>query len=502
MEHEDKEFETLSEPEELEGKGDNMVGEPINGNKDSITGTGDIKSEASEEVIENAVSSENTVETEHDDSDFELKDRVVKYSKPGLDAWPGRAFNLVAAMLYAIIISVGMQLGMTTADSMMGFGPVADAASTDMQKAIAKAEILNKIYYGESTMSKEELADLYLKVVAASLGDKYTVYAAADEVSLGDDLENNKSLGIGVLAQLSGDNATVIRVFEGSPADAAGVQAGDIIKKVGKLNVTAANYQRAIDSIRGEEGTTAKMVFERNGEEYSVDIKRGVYETQTVAHAIMSNNVGYLSISSFVETTAKEVSDALKDMQDCTALVIDLRRNGGGLLDSVIDVADMFLDKGVIITSNTTQDGDKVYMSHNGTKIDVPIAILTDGGTASASEVLTGTLRDRLGAVVVGERTYGKGVVCQRIMFADGSMMQVSIGEYKLPNGESINNIGIKPTVEIEADEEFSSLPEFPDEENDVQLKGALEALKNGIKGSSDDGAEEVQSAEVKKAEA
>ncbi len=354
------------------------------------------------------------------------------------------------------------------------------------QKAKAIYETMDKKYTGDIDI--EKMYDGIYTGMVYGVADKYSRYISAEDYELFKQQTEGNYCGIGAItgADIDTDSVTIEAVYDNSPADKAGLKEGDIIKKVEDFSVNYSTYYDAIDMIRGDENTKFKMTLYRPSENktYTAEITRAKVDTPTVAVNIINNDIGYMRITGFDEVTKeqfKKNEEALKS-KNIKSLIIDLRNNPGGLLTTVSEIADEFMEKGVI-TYTEDKNGKKEYVYAKDGRWDIPVVIIVNENSASASELLTGALKDEGIATVVGVNTYGKGVVQTTFPFNDGSAIKITTSKYYTPKGVCIDGVGIAPDVEIEADSEFklslitNDVAEY-DINNDVQLAKAVELIK------------------------
>jgi carboxyl-terminal processing protease len=266
-----------------------------------------------------------------------------------------------------------------------------------------------------------------------------------------------------------------------SPAEAAGFKANDIIYKVDGQSVQGMTLQEAVSLIRGEKGTSVVVTIYREGESGYLDIEvtRDEVKTQTVNTTMMDDGIGYLGITEFDSVTPDQFKKGMEELrsQDMKALIIDLRSNPGGVLSAVCEIAEELLPKGVIVYT-IDRDGNRDDNLCSGEhEIDIPVVVLVNGYSASASEILSGAMKDYGKATLVGETTYGKGVVQRIFKFSDGTAVKLTISSYYTPNGTNINGVGIEPDVEIELDTEA-----YAKDGTDNQLDKAVEILQKELK--------------------
>lgn len=342
--------------------------------------------------------------------------------------------------------------------------------------------VIEKKYKGEIDDSKLEQAAL--KGYVEGLGDEYTEFLTQDEW---DDLDSSLSdfVGIGVyMSQLrSSSDAVIIGVIDDdTPAGKAGIQAGDIIKEVDGEDVSGKGTEYVSSKVKGPEGTKVSIKVLRGDQEIEFTMTREQVKVYKIKHEMLENNIGYIDFDSFTDTSADEFKEAYNDLKNngATSLIVDLRNNTGGYVKSALEIADLFVDSGKTLLITEDKDGNRtVQKSSNGKTIDMPVVVLVNEYTASASEILTGIFKDYGIAKVVGTKTYGKGVIQE--VYPDvlgtkiGGALKVTVSEYFTPNENKINKIGITPDVEIELNEDDSVKIT---KENDAQLQKAIELLK------------------------
>lgn len=308
---------------------------------------------------------------------------------------------------------------------------------------------------------EEDLYNGALKGMFANLGDPYTSYYPAEEFTkLMENLDGRyKGIGVTVSASKEG-TIKVIQVFEDSPAKEAGMKSGDIIKSVEGKEFDATELDKAVGLIRGEPGTKVKLEVIRisedkpEGEEIPMMVERRDVKVDTVFAkniSIGDKNIGYLRLSAFDDITwddFKEKYSKLKN-SDIDGLVLDLRNNPGGSLDVCLNIADTFLDEGVIVTTED-KNGNVITEKSDADMDDIPMVTLINENSASASEILAGAFKDRGRSKIVGKKSFGKGIVQKLFPLENGAGAKITISEYKTPNGEKINKIGVKPDVEVE----------------------------------------------------
>ena len=343
-------------------------------------------------------------------------------------------------------------------------------------------KIIEKDYLWTDKINDEDLEDAAKKGYVAGLGDEYTEYIPKKEMEdYKEDLKGSFiGIGIYMIYDEKNDRIIVYYPMPESPAEKAGIKSGDQIIRVDGKEYNSNDFDKIADDIKGKEKTTVNIVVLRDGKEISFDIKREKIITNPISTKFLESNIGYLKIPSFDEDTAKGFKEKVQELQNkgAKSLIIDLRNNGGGIVDEATKIADYFLKKGKIIISTVDNKQNKEFTKSKKKPIfNMPIVILTNENTASASEILTVALKDNKRATIVGEKTYGKGVIQTVFSLSDGSGLKITTAEYYTPNGETIHKTGITPDELVELPKEVKSIYAVP-EKNDTQLKKAIEILK------------------------
>ena len=356
-------------------------------------------------------------------------------------------------------------------------------------KDVKKYELLFQVrdalltkYDGE--IDDNDLLEAAIKGMTQSLNDPYTVFMNADEYNSFVEQSEGHFVGIGAQLGIKDDKVTVVAPLEDSPAEKAGLKAGDVILKVDGTEITEPNVEKTVSMIKGEQGDPVTLTISREGSEYQdITIVRDVVKVVSVKGELIDGNIGYIQMSSFDEDVAENFKEKIIELknQGMKGMILDLRGNPGGYLTEAVKVASQFIPKGDIVTYTIDKYGNKQESkSVGGEAQGMPLVILIDGGSASASEVVTGALRDYEAGTIVGTTSFGKGVVQQLIEFSDGSGgLKVTTSKYYTPNGENIHKIGIKPDIEVEIPDEISQ-KEY-DRSIDPQFNKALEVIKEKI---------------------
>lgn len=317
--------------------------------------------------------------------------------------------------------------------------------------------------------NEKNAKDAALKAVVDSIGDEYSEYLTKKETDEWESYLNGEFSGIGISFQKN-DNGEyqVTEVFKDSPAEKAGIKAGDIILKVdGNLYKTSEEMS---EHIRGKSGTTVELVLMRNNKEIKASITRETVKEKTVYSKVMDDGSGYIMIKSFEDGTAKEFETELSafEKQGIKSMVIDLRDNGGGYIDEGMEIADRLLKEGTITYMEDVK-GKRKYFNSDEKATKIKYVVLVNENTASTSEILTAAIKDNKGGKIVGTKTFGKGIVQETTKFKDGSSLKLTVLRYFSPKGKVIHKKGIKPDVEVKFD---------PNSGTDNQLEMAKSLLK------------------------
>lgn len=351
----------------------------------------------------------------------------------------------------------------------LGYVKVSKSQYDDMSEVYERYGKLDQLYDTiTSSFYKEVDEDAMMegayKGLVAGLNDPYSSYMTAEEYETWVATATGEYSGVGItFTQDEDGNFVVVSVTDDSPAADAGIREGDIIKTVDGQEYSDLDVIG--NAIRGEEGSEIEITYIRDGEEKSVTMTREKITQHSVEHRMLDGNIGYISISSFIETTGEDFSQALKELEEDGAqgLVLDLRDNGGGLVDACVQVADEFLDEGVVVYVED-RDGNRTDYDAKDGKTDLKTVVLVNENSASASEILAAALQDN-GFEIVGQTTYGKGVIQSTAQMEDGSALKLTIMQYFSPDGNAINEKGVTPDHQV-ANEENSG--------EDAQLDEAL----------------------------
>ena len=329
-------------------------------------------------------------------------------------------------------------------------------------------------------IDENKLKEYAIKGYVAGLGDEYSQYFSKDEMTeyTESTLGNYVGIGIYMTKDEEANTVTVYDVIEDSPAEKAGVKANDIIKNVDGKEITGDDFENVANMVKGKSGTVVNITFLRDNEEINMKIVRESVVVKSVKGEMLENNIGYIYISGFdgdVSSQFKEKYDELLK-NGMKSLIIDLRNNGGGIATEATEIADYFTEKGTPLLIEADKNGhEEITTANTGKEIDMNVVLLVNKYSASASEILAGVFKDKVdNATVVGNTTYGKGVIQALYQLNDGSGLKITTNKYYTPNHNNIHKEGIKPDIETEEYEFNGDL----DKEKDIQLKKALEVLQ------------------------
>lgn len=315
-------------------------------------------------------------------------------------------------------------------------------------------------YYVDQPLDDEALLEGAIRGMISALGDPHTRYANPDEYQEEVESSAGEYEGIGAYVDVTGEYVKISSVMPGSPAEEAQLRTGDLVIAVNGEDVTGIDPNVVLLDIRGPEGTSVKLTIRRGDEEpFDVDVERRRIETVSVEGEMLDDNIAYIAMSQFGDKTTQELRDTLDELMknDPSGLIFDLRGNGGGWLTTAVDTASEFLPSGTLVLIEREGDGTETkYRTHRrgGRALDVPMVVLIDEGSASASEIVTGALRCADRATVIGKTSYGKGSVQIQPELSNGGAVSVTIARWYLPDNTLIHGVGIAPDIEVDYTEE------------------------------------------------
>lgn len=360
---------------------------------------------------------------------------------------------------------------------------VSPAVNAEMLKKLKLIEDIIDAYYYQEDVDKADLEEGAYKGMVEALGDPYSEYYSAEE--LRELYQDSQGIYYGIGAYVSLDTATSLAkisgVIAGTPAEEAELRENDVIYKVDDTEVYGMSLQEVVGMIKGEEDTTVHLTLIRDGEEIERDVVRRKVEAPTVNFEMYDNGIAYIQITEFDTITVDQFAEALAVAKGSgmEGLILDLRSNPGGNLSSVVDIARMLLPEGLIVYTEDRDGNRSEYRCDGSRQLGVPMVVLINGNSASASEILAGAIKDYGIGTLLGTTTYGKGVVQRPVEMSDGSAVKLTISSYFTPNGTNIHGIGIEPDVVCEFDGERY----YSDEKYDNQKERAKELLESMIAG-------------------
>lgn len=400
----------------------------------------------------------------------------MKKKKPGF--LPGVIVGGgVAAVIFLAVIMIFSSKGMIPSETRRS-SSLSEYADT---KLAAIEGLIELHYLGEIDRAAEE-EGIY-KGVVESLNDPYASYFTSEEYQ--EQLEKVTKEYYGIGATLSKNEetglVTIIYVYEGTPAEKAGLQVDDVIVTANGLEATDMTLDDFVDQIRGEEGTDVVLEIAREGEKelLTISVTREEIELPTIDYEMLGEDIGYILIARFATNTGKEFQDAVDDLsaQGMKGLILDIRYNPGGLFHSAVEILDKILPEGVVVYTEDKYGKRKEERSDAEHYLDLPIAVLISGDSASAAEIMAGAIRDFDYGTLIGTTTYGKGVVQNTYPLTDGSAVKMTIEQYFTPKGEYIQDKGISPDIELEY-EFLGGEDDKYDYTLDNQVMKAIEILK------------------------
>ena len=350
--------------------------------------------------------------------------------------------------------------------------------SSELQKSLETIEKLVKDKYLNEVDEKKAIEGA-IEGYVASLGDPYTEYIPSDEMEDYTEAIMGNYVGIGIYMTINTEKnlIQVIAPIRESPAEEAGIKSGDFIIKINGVSYTGDELTQASNIIKGEEGTKVTLEILRGEQTLTLEVERRNINTNPVYSDIVDGDIGYLGISSFDEGVAEDFKNkflSLKE-QGIKSLIIDLRDNGGGIVEEATQIIDYIVPKGKEILITVDKDkNEEITKAEEDVLIDMPIVVLVNASSASASEIVAGALKDLDEATIVGSKTYGKGVIQEFLSLSNGGGLKITIEEYYTPNRTKINGVGITPDVEVELE---TSVTGLPTDAKDTQLNKAKEIL-------------------------
>ncbi len=426
---------------------------------------------------------------------------VVQQEEMGKQKKPRKRKSFVSGVILGIVIgclilgiggAVGMGIYANTTGNYLIISPKGVTQTSDNKvlnhKTISKIEELLAyidLYYNDE-YDADDVRDAIYEGTLSGLGDPYSVYYTADDYK---DLQistsgNYYGIGAGLSQNAKTMEVTVSKVYEGTPAEDAGLEDGDQILKVDDVEATSMELSNLVKKIRGEEGTTVHLQIYRasSGETFEVDVKRANVDLPSVSYEMLDGGIGYIQISEFQSNTAKQFKAAVKDLQsqNMKSMIVDVRSNPGGLITSVVDILDQILPEGTVVYTEDKYGKRENYTSDSKC-LKLPIAVLVNENSASASEIFAGAIKDYNYGTLIGVKTFGKGIVQTVYPLEDGDAIKITTAKYYTPNGNYIHKVGITPDIEVEYNYSGPKDEKY-DKKYDNQLQKAIEVLQDEAK--------------------
>ena len=395
-----------------------------------------------------------------------------------------RGFPKIILVILFLVVAIGSFFGGSIYGSLnspviLPDGGGSSTNDSSFDKLFEVKDMLHQQYYQD--IDDEALLEGAIKGMVDAVGDPYTVFFNQEEYQEFQDDGQGNYVGIGVMVGIKEDKIVVITPFEGSPAYEAGIRAGDFILKVEGVEYKGSEMDKAVSVIKGEEGKPVTLTISQNGVEKDVTIVRASITLVNVQSEMVAGNIGHVTMLQFTNNTAKQVREAMEELKakGAEGYILDLRGNPGGYLDEAVDTASLFVEKGktVLYTLDKAQQ-KREYLSKGGDFIGAPLVVLLDEGSASASEVVAGALKDYKAATIVGQKSFGKGIVQMVFNVGNKEGVKVTVSSYYSPNGINIHGEGILPDVEVQLPEGVEAPLTI---DNDTQLQKAVEILQDGL---------------------
>jgi len=357
--------------------------------------------------------------------------------------------TLLAITAAIVLIAFGFVLGVFSGSSYQSY-------DENLQAIVQTWQTINQDYVEQDKIDRSELSQAAIQAMMEALNDPYSAYLDPQMYQMEVEDTGGKFEGIGAEVSIRDGAVTIVAPYPGSPAEKAGIKAGDVIVAVGGEPVEGLSLLDVIAKVRGPSGTTVELIVMHQGEAEPVQltVTRGEINVPSVMFEMLDGNVAYIYITQFGDNTNSELGAVLEKVQqqNATGIVLDLRNNPGGNLQTVLDVASRFLEPGEVVLSVRYNDGrvEELKANSQNPATDLPMVVLVNVGSASASEVLSGALQDHGRAVIAGQVTFGKGSVNYMVPLADGSAIYITAARWLTPSGKLIEGEGIKPDYELD----------------------------------------------------
>ena len=381
---------------------------------------------------------------------------------------------------YVLVLLVGLLLG-TSCTFFLSSNKTINIIKTNRTNSLFDSvydtyEAIKNNYYKD--VDDKVLINGAVKGMMDSLGDEHSIFFNEEEKTSFEDELAGSYYGIGAeIKQINEEDVIINKIFDGSPAELAGLKTGDIFEKIDGESVKGLSVYDIASNLKSKKKSTAEIVVKRDGEEITIKVEKGNVDLLSVSSEMLDDKIGYISVSIFGEKTSDQFIKALDKLEkdDMKSLIIDLRGNAGGYLTTVTKMLSEFVDKDTVIYQMKTKKGTMKYYSTSDKTKKYKVVVLVDESSASASEIMASALKEQYGATLVGKKTFGKGTVQETLGLNNNTLIKYTVEEWLTSKGESINGKGIMPDVEVDLSEEFLNSGTM---ENDNQLQKAIEEAK------------------------
>lgn len=386
--------------------------------------------------------------------------------------------KLTKVLSYILAVSIGACIGAGVLRARLGNTPLpAGQSKLDQVEALIEERFIGEV-------DNTALEDAAVAAMVAATGDRWSYYIPASEYAQHVELTQNAYVGIGVTIQVSQEPAglEVVQVTEGGSAQAAGIVVHDVIVEVAGQNCAEIGLDATRNLIRGEAGTQVQLVIDRDGQELTFTVTREQIDVPVATYEVLDSGYGLVTIANFDAKCAKDSMEAIEILmeQDVKGIIFDVRFNPGGYKSELVELLDYILPEGPLFRSET-YDGKTQTDTSDANHIEIPMAVLVNGDSYSAAEFFAAALQEYDYAIVIGEKTCGKGYFQNTFQISDGSAIALSVGKYYTPNGVSLAGVGITPDETVEVDEEtYAAIYGATlDPEEDPQIQAAISALNS-----------------------